>query len=484
MHGAGPAPGSDEVEHAARIAVEVVVLWSGDVLGVSHFAAPGAVFVGNAGDCDVALPAELLGAERRCVAVSSRADVCVVLPAGAQGWLSLPGGSTRPLGEPMAALGGEPSDAAERLLPLALGYRAHLCFANLEIQVATVRLGRRSRRTLGVDASVLVSLGLSAFTVASAMAVLSRLTPALGLAHDEQAQNAQLRLLRTYLAAAAERAVESRAEEPSRAAAAAPLPRHTSTRGHQGGSFAPDGAPAADIEAEPAATAEPTLGLGATPQPARDPIERRRQLQEARSFGIIGMLDWPELKDPKLKFERHMSGEELALMQELFNPEFSPMADGPGGLALSGTGIGGGGKADAIALGAVRTVGEGEGAGLDQLPGAVLAARTLAAPPLRQHESIVSDPLAAASIRRAVHAQHARLRGCYADAPGSEPALAMGTMVRFVVQGNGRFEQVRAAEPSLPAGVSHCIERVFLGLSVPNPVSRPVQVAYRIALGS
>jgi hypothetical protein len=39
-------------------------------------------------------------------------------------------------------------------------------------------------------------------------------------------------------------------------------------------------------------------------------------------------------------------------------------------------------------------------------------------------------------------------------------------------------------DPSLPANVNRCIERVFLGLIVPNPVSRPVQVAYRVVLDS
>jgi hypothetical protein len=92
---------SDEVEHAARLAIEVVVRWGGDVLCVSHFAAPAAVFVGSASGCDVALPSELLGAERRCLAVSSGGDVCAVLPGGVRGWLTLPWGSTSPFDGPI-----------------------------------------------------------------------------------------------------------------------------------------------------------------------------------------------------------------------------------------------------------------------------------------------------------------------------------------------------------------------------------------------
>jgi hypothetical protein len=469
---------SDEVEHAARLAIEVVVLWGGDVLCVSHFAAPAAVFVGSASGCDVALPGELLGAERRCLAVSSGGDVCAVLPGGVRGWLTLPCGSTRPFDGPMPALEREPS---ERLLPLGLGYRAHLCFANLEIQVATVPLGRPCRRALGIDASALAAFALSTFTVASVMAVLSRLTPTLGLNHDELAESAQRVLLRTYLAASAERLAEPPSEgsrEASRASAAKPPPRRPAP-----GAGAPH---AADIEWEAAAAVEPTLGLDATSMPAHDPLERRSQLEEARKFGVVGMLDWPELNDPKLKYERQMNGEELAMIERLFNPEFSPLDEAPGGLALSSIGTGGGGQADVIALGAVRTVDEGQGAGLERLRGATraLEAHASQAPPLRQHESIVSDPLATAVVRRAVVAKREALRGCYRGTSGSVSAMPLGAMVRFVVLSTGQIEQVRVTDPTLPANVNRCIERVFLGLIVPNPVSRPVQVAYRVVLDS
>lgn len=307
--------------------------------------------------------------------------------------------------------------------------------------------------------------------------------PTPGLNQDEQAESARVRLLHSYLTAAAERTPESRASLPpefARAAASTP-PRRSAAR--------EPAAHDADTDNEPLAPVEPTLGLQSTALPARDPIERRTQVEQVRKFGIIALLDWPELKDPKRRYERHMTGEELTLMDRLFNPESAPVYEGPGGLALSGTGIGGGGKANVVLLGAVRTVAEGEGDGLERFPEARIdpAARTPRTPPLRQRESIVSDPLAAASIRRAVHAERTALRGCYADALGSGSAGAMGAMgamVRFVVQGNGQIEQVSATDPSLPATVSSCIERVFIGLSVPNPVSRPVHVAYRLALDS
>jgi len=476
-----PPSRSDELEYEGRLAIEVLVVWRGDVLSATHVAAPAAVFVGDAGACDIALPAELVGAGRRCVAVSTSGDVCAVLPAGTHAWLTLPDGSTRSYGEPRAPLALDGSaEPAERLLPLPLGYRAHLCFADLEIQVATVRLGRPCRRVPRIDASLLAALGLSTLTVASAMAVLSRFAPAPGLNRDERAEIARLRVLRTYLTAASERTVEPRPDRRSdsaRAAAARPRPRSPAPTESAPGD--------AELDTEPVAPVEATLALGTVATPAPDPVERRARVREAQRFGIIGLLDWPELNDPKYKYERHLGGEELALMQRLFNPDQKPLDDGPGGLNLSSTGIGGGGKANAIALGALRTADEGRGGGLDRSPGAALepGAHTARGPSLQRPESVVSDPLAAASIRRAVHAERAALLACYSNAPGI-PANAMGAMVRFVVRGDGQLEQVRATDPSLSEDVSRCIERVFLGLTVPNPVARPVHVAYRVALDS
>lgn len=465
-----------DVEQASRPAIELVVLWRGDVLSVSHFSAPGSVVVGAGGDCDIALPAELLGAERRCVAVSSSGNVCAVLPRGVRGWLTLPGGSTRSIDERTSALG-----PSERLLPLPVDYRAHLCFAHLELQVATVCPGHPCPRTLGVDASVLVSFGLCTLTMASIMAVFSCLAPARGLNQDEREANAQLGLLRTYLTAAAERAPEPRTEgdrESLRAATAKSLAWRSASREAT--------SEATDIETERVAVVGSTLGPDGDALLAPDPVGRRSQIRRARKYGMIGLLDWPELNDPKLKFGRHMSGEELALMDMLFKPEFTPLSEAAGGLTLSGIGIGGGGEANVIALNAVRTIDKGQGDGLDRLPGgrSLRNTHTSQAPSFEPRESIISDPLTAASIRSAVHAERAALRACYANGLGSGSRTATSTLVRFVVLGNGRIEQVRTLDAALPENVSRCIERVFLGLSVPNPVFRPVHVAYRVALDS
>ncbi|HKO91420.1 MAG TPA: hypothetical protein VJU61_09730, partial [Polyangiaceae bacterium] len=358
LRGGGPPAACDEVEHRARLTIEVVLLWQGDVLGVSHLSPPGSFFVGGS-PADVALPPEWLGSERLCVAVGSRSEISAVVPAHARCWRTLPDGSTR-LFQPGsdAAHTTARSPSTERLLPLGLGHRAHLCLGELEIQVAAVPAGRAPARrgSIGFDTTTLAYFGLSSLSVAGAMAVLSLLAPPTGLTPDEQTVSERLYLLRSYLQASAEREQDNgvaRAETARAFAAARP--------------FSPPPQPEAPLSDAQAGEA-PLPPSDDSPSVPADARERRAQIEEARSFGIIGLLSahLAALADPQLRFRREPSSEDLATMHQLFNPEPDPLSggDGPGGLALLGTGLGGGGRADIVPLNAVRTIGGGEGQGL------------------------------------------------------------------------------------------------------------------------
>src|SRR6185295_16623344 len=100
---------------------------------------PGNFFVeASSSSAEVSLPTEWLGSERLCVAVGSRSEISAVLPAHARCWCRLPDGTTLPLqaGSDPAHTTDHPLSTTERLLPLGLGYRAHLCLGEIEIQVA------------------------------------------------------------------------------------------------------------------------------------------------------------------------------------------------------------------------------------------------------------------------------------------------------------------------------------------------------------
>ncbi len=169
---------ASEVEHSARLAIEVVILWQGDVLSVSHREPRGSVFLGGRSSCaDISLPDELLESESSCIALCTRGEVSAVLPANARGWRTLPDGQRCSL--PSA----EPSAATGQLLPLPLGNRVHLSLGELELQVAAVPAGRSPARRLplGFEASTLLYFAISALLVVGTLGVLSRMAPPRGL---------------------------------------------------------------------------------------------------------------------------------------------------------------------------------------------------------------------------------------------------------------------------------------------------------------
>lgn len=492
LKGGGEPAARDEVEHPARLAIEVVVLWGSDVLTVRHVSPPGAFYVGDERSvCDVALPVELLdglpsGTERLCIAVSSRSEVCAVVPAGARGWLTLPDGSSRPLAQTA-----EP--AVEQLLPLDLGYRAHLCFGGIEVQVAAVAAGRAPARPapLVFDPRTLAYFGLSALSVAGLLATLSMMAPPLGLTRDERVSQERLYRLQSYLSAAAERALrqhELRPEERQSAATAAPARSHYEPLGPAplGGEVAKSTAP------EPLPEREDPEGAPRTAAESQDAIER------ARSFGIIGLFAEHArmLDDPRLTYTRELGSNELAAMDQMFNGK-PTWDEGPGGLALSGTGLRGGGLANVLPLEQVRTISEGEGTlpeGLEGV-GRPSGSHRAATPQLRPGRALDGNPPGAAhpaavspaeraspaTVRRTINAQFSRIRACYEEGLRTHPAVAGKAVVSFVLQPEGHAEQLSTQSSNLPAQVVRCIEGVFRDISFPQP-SQPLPIEYPVRL--
>lgn len=473
-----PPPPSDEVERRELLAIEVVHLWSGDILAVSHVNAPGSVHIGERGDCGVALPHELLGADRLCVAVASRTEICAVLPARARAVLTLPGGASRAY---ESASGATPLEGAgvapERVLPLGIGARVHLHFGSFEVQIAAVAAGRRLRRSFGHAASILPHLGAVTLGVAAIIGSFSLLEPPRGLNQHERAAGEQVLELRSYLEAAAEREAAVRERDGAPAAQEVPAAR-SSARSSPAQRPGWSGA-----EADP----QPPTATGLLAKPTTG-SPRSEEIEEARHFGAIAIMAKAlrELADPRLVYRRPMSSEELATMERLFNSG-SAVGEDPSGLALSGTGIGAGHKGQAIAAGDVRTINGGEGGEVARVPGEGWREPNLAhARAPRREESITSDPLPTATIRRVLHSERGTLQRCFARAhagvPSPETSLPDTALLRFIVQRDGRVADVNASEPPLPPTVRSCIEGVLYGLTFPNPELRPVPVAYRMAL--
>ena len=483
LRGEGPPAAPDEVEQHARLAIEVIVSWCGDVLTVRHLSPPGAFFVGGSGSCcDLSLPVELLGSERQCIAVGSRSEVSAVLPAHARAWLTLPDGTTQSLQPGSAtALGATRSRSSDRLLPLGLGYRVHLCWGAIEIQVAPVAAGRApaGRRSLGFEPAALAYFGLSSLSVAGIFALLSLLAPPLGVILDERAESERLYLLQSYLTASAERVEGLRAQAPQ---PSAPVVLTAAVRRAARASAPPSALPSDELQAELSA-AEPRAVVEDTEAAPRTAREHQEALVEARSFGMIDTLrkNMEALADPRIPFRRELDSESVATMQQLFHPDSSLGEEGPGGLALSGTGLRGGAEGNIIALGAVRTAGSGEGGELERFSrvGRFTGSYRPQPPPLGHGEHVVPDRLPSV-VRRTVNAHLVQLRRCYEEGLADNPTLTGGAIVHFTVHSDGHVDPVDTAGSALPARVRGCIESVFRGLSFPPPESSPAHVEYPI----
>jgi hypothetical protein len=473
LRGAGPPAPPEEIELAAVLALEAVVLWHGDVLAVRHLRLPGTCVVGGPrSSCDVSLPVELFGAEGQCVALGSRTEAFAVLPGHVRGWVTQLDGTTHAF---EAAAG---AAQTERLLPLARGQRAHLCFGEIEVQVAAVAAGRAPARprSFGFDADTLLYFGLSSLSIGGLVAALALLTPPLDLDGQERAAAERVALMRRYLSASLERESKRVQARPAAAAPAAP-PATLSSPADDLDPPPRESAPQASADAAPDAEV-----LDGTPSSAQ---EREAQAKAARRFGMIGLLEsMKALYDPNLDVHRReLGGSELAAMQQMFEGESLGSGPGPSGLALSGTGLGGGGRANVVALGAVRTAGEGQGGDLDALTqaGHITGVQRPAAPRLRAETETAR--VAASEIRRTVNGSSAQLRACYAPG-GPDTAIRVGTaLLRFVVKPGGHVGDVDVSGSSAAAAhVRACVARVFNGLSFPDPGASALTVTYPLEL--
>lgn len=207
-----PAP-PDDPESDSALAVEVLVLWEGDALAVSHFSLPADIFAGeSASDCDILLPSGQTWARFR-IATARCGQVHAVLPLGVVAWLTLPDGGSHPVSDAGEASSPGAPPRSERLLPLKPGSRAHLRFGALEVQIAPVRLEQLRVRHWSdlMDLRMLAYFGACAMLMAGLLAVLATMASWGGRAGSEGAD--QLHRMREYLVASQQRLKPPRGDE-------------------------------------------------------------------------------------------------------------------------------------------------------------------------------------------------------------------------------------------------------------------------------
>lgn len=481
-----PPIAEGELESRSSLHAEIVVLWGGNVLSVSHQTLCGSFSVGepgrrSSGQCDLFLPAQVLGATRRVVAVGNRCRLSAVIPAGVRGHLTLPTGERLTLQEASRAA----ESAGERTvsgveggqrIPLVRGCRAHLFYGEIEIQIAAVSaarlpaLGWRFR----FDPTVLAYLGLSALSFGGLLSTMALWVPPLGLMRDEQMSAEELLLIQQYLAASAER------NKPGEVAVTSSSGEETELSANRKFHSEAAALPATSHRHSPrskrgirTAKSEPAVS------------ERRAEILGARNSEMAILLGrMSRAGVPMWGLEASNTGEGDLFEDSIFGKGGTGALQ-PGGLVLSGTGSGAGGRGEGVALPAVGTFARGTGALNERTArrsnrGGVHRTR---APKLRRGKTSVRGRLPAETIRRTVRLQHPRLVGCYQEGLLHDPSLSGRANVRFVIGRQGEISSVDTAGSDLRAPVVlACIRRVFFGLSFPKPDGGPVMVQYPLSL--
>lgn len=483
MRKSGPAVRPEEVELLHVMAAEVSIAWGDNVLMVTHLAPSQSFFVGDeqgpGKPCDFLIPREKLGAPRLPLILGGDAGLSLVIPPRAIGYVAGADGVEVPLEAARARARpcSEPAGACE--LPLALGMRAVLQLGDIVFRVSAVRAGKPMAHGLasGLDASVLGYFALSALSFGGFLSSLAYLVPPLGMLDDETEDDHRLYLMQQYMASAAERERERTAAEV--------VEREAGEPGSSG---------ARAEEAEGAMGRSDVAESGrryaiAGTAPRRDQqLSRHEARAEARTFGMIGLLDPSALGDPNAPTspfgaELAVGSDPLSAQGQLWGAD-PGAAHGTGGLALSGPGRGGGGKTDSVGLGdngALGQLGPGGDGSRGSSRGQVPGSHRTSAPRLRMGDTQVTGRLPAEVIRRVVRQNHTRFRHCYEQGLMTNPGLSGRVGVRFVIGGDGAVANVANVGSDLPdSKVIGCVTRAFYDIGFPKPEGGIVTVVYPI----
>lgn len=467
-----PALPAVEVEQGGIATLEVVVRWGANILQVTHLAVPSTFKVGESADCNFTLPRQKLGCDSVELVRVLGGVLSLHLPAGARGHLQLPG-------EPGSALQGS-CDIAARL-----GVSAELQLADFVFAIAIVPLGKRNGGGVGAiwDAPMATYFAGSFFAHAALVAALAAFIPPLGLTDAEGSERDRIYAMQQYLDAAAERETKQLSEAGMGA-----------TRFSEAASRAPAAAEAGQTGKVSAPSPRRKY---ATQGPHERPdrlVSRIAALQEARSFGLVGLLNAGmagEANGPSSLFagERSLGSDPSTDAGNLWGDELGE-AFGHGGLTVSGVGYGGGADRSGVGLGvgdigglgrASHTLDGGTGDGVGRLPGSYAPKQPRG---VRLGDTLVSGRLPKEVIQRVVRQNHGRFRFCYEQGLTRNPNLQGRIEVRFVIGRDGAVQNVTSGSGSdVPdASVKSCLLAAFYNLSFPAPEGGIVTVAYPLVL--
>jgi len=473
----GPAVPEAEVESPAT-AVEVMVTWDQSVLHVAHLTPPRPFYVGEE-MCDYFVPTEKLGTTRAPIVLADPSRVYVVLLPWATGTIET-NGQKMTLQE--AIQGGMAQPCAElsgaMQMPLPAGAKAKIVLENgLTFQVSTVNAGRALAGHFALSGIAMAYVALSAIVHGGLLAAMFFFMPALNSADDGEMNADQQAMLKQMMSAYADKEQEEQKTEEVTEAKPDEKEGGTGTRAKgEEGSMGNPSSHATNMK----------YGVKG-PQDNPDPhIARQAALQDAREFGMIGLLNTGAGGDPDSPTA--VWGRDDSLGNDPLSARGNMWGDaigdsfGAGGLGLSGIGEGGGGRGEGIGLGSIGTIGHGSGMGtgdgMGNGNGRLSGSHRSKPPQVRMGATSVSGRLPPEVIQRIVRMNYGRFRLCYENALKGNPNLQGTVTVSFTIGVDGSVSSVGGGGLG---EVGSCVVRSFGGLSFPQPEGGVVNVTYPIA---
>ncbi|MBL8743349.1 MAG: AgmX/PglI C-terminal domain-containing protein [Myxococcales bacterium] len=462
---------ADEVETTAA-AVEVIVRWDESILHIDHIA-PGKAFSVGEEACDVVVPADKLGAPKAALVAG---DCAIVLP-GATARISSAGRSLE-LTEAVAEGLAVPSTSltGAYMVRLTGDVRVKSSLNGFSFEVASVQAGRKvagkgrgDKKAFGAQA---LSFGLHGAIAAALFAFM----PALASTEDGSMSDDQKYLLKAIIQAEAEKEKEQpdlKGGEDMKAADAG-----------ESGAAAPGEKGSVGSTTAPAANKRYSVTGGA---PERT-LNRAEALADAQQFGLIAQLAGMP-NGPTSPWGDVANGPDaFAANGNVFGNEAGD-AFGNGGLDISGTGIGGGGRWNGIGMDGIGTAGRGSGDcvgdfcnGFGKFNGRLSKGHPTGSPKVRLAPPTLSGRLPPEVIQRVVRQNFGRFRACYENGLRSNPNLTGRVSVAFTIGRDGAIGGAQNAGSDLPdAGVVSCVVKQFYGLSFPAPEAGVVTVSYPIS---
>lgn len=480
---------ADEVEDASLDAIEIKVVWGGDVVRVAHVSPGGSFTIGDAG-CDFALPAETVGAPSFPLVSGKGGGLRVLVPGDATGSFRAEGEAPRMLADLVASgeakASREHAGAHEVTLGAGHSARIELAEAHVAFELSHVRAGKRA--PVGFSSIVNPAdhsyTGLSAILHGALVLSLAFFLPGMKGTDGESIDRDQADAMKPYLASIAEREREEQSDPVDVQAKIDQGGGTGAAAKNESGTMGSTVAPAANARYAVKGSADNT-----------DPhIARERARLEAETFGMVGILLGSPENAPVAAWARpDASGNDpKSANGNMWGPDLGD-AFGANGLGLSGIGEGGGGLAEGIGLGdhgqLGHGLGDGTGPGIGNGPGGIgrghgVVPGTYVPKGIKLREGnldSVGGQIPPEVIQRIVRQNFGRFRLCYEDGLRTNPALGGRVAVRFVIDRHGSVAVASDGGSDLPdQNVIGCIVRGFQNLGFPEPKGGMVKVTYPI----